>query len=79
MSSPFCFWTPSASASEVVSASRPTLQHSSVRIGFSLYPVDGLPASELLEAADKRLYQSKKSRNSGEHKLDPQQTESART
>ena len=51
----------------------------SVSIGFSVYPVDGLSASELLEAADKRLYQSKKSRNSGDHKPDPQHTESART
>jgi diguanylate cyclase (GGDEF)-like protein/PAS domain S-box-containing protein len=51
----------------------------SVSIGFSVYPVDGLSAPQLLEAADKRLYQSKKSRNSGEHKLDPQRTQSART
>jgi len=51
----------------------------SVSIGFSVYSVDGLSASELLEAADKRLYQSKKSRNSGETKLDQQRTESART
>jgi diguanylate cyclase (GGDEF)-like protein/PAS domain S-box-containing protein len=51
----------------------------SVSIGFSVYPADGLSAPELLEAADKRLYQSKKSRNSGEHKPDPQQTQSART
>jgi GGDEF domain-containing protein len=86
MSWPFCFWTPTASArktppgaSEVVCASptdSPTLP---VSIGFSVYPVDGLSASELLKAADKRPYQSKKSRNSGEHKLDPQRTESART
>jgi diguanylate cyclase (GGDEF)-like protein/PAS domain S-box-containing protein len=51
----------------------------SVSIGFSVYRVDGLSASELLEAADKRLYKSKKSRNSGEYKLDQQRTESART
>lgn len=51
----------------------------SVSIGFSVYSVDGFSASELLEAADKRLYQSKKSRNSSETKLDPQRTESART
>lgn len=51
----------------------------SVSIGHSLYPADGLSASELLEAADKRLYQTKKSRNSGEPKADAQQTKSART
>jgi diguanylate cyclase (GGDEF)-like protein/PAS domain S-box-containing protein len=51
----------------------------SVSIGFSVYPADGVSAPELLEAADKRLYQSKKSRNSGKQKSDPQQTESART
>jgi len=51
----------------------------SVSIGFSVYPADGLSAPELLETADKRLYQSKKSRNSTEQKSDPQRTESART
>jgi diguanylate cyclase (GGDEF)-like protein/PAS domain S-box-containing protein len=51
----------------------------SVSIGFSVYPADGLSAPELLEAADKRLYQRKKSRNSAEQKSDPQRTESART
>jgi diguanylate cyclase (GGDEF)-like protein/PAS domain S-box-containing protein len=51
----------------------------SVSIGFSVYRDDGLSAPELLEAADKRLYQSKKSRTSGEHKPDHQRTESART
>jgi diguanylate cyclase (GGDEF)-like protein len=51
----------------------------SVSIGFSVYPADGLSAPELLETADKRLYQSKKSRNSTEQKHDPQRTESART
>jgi diguanylate cyclase (GGDEF)-like protein/PAS domain S-box-containing protein len=51
----------------------------SVSIGFSVYPADGISASELLETADKRLYQSKKSRNSGEQKPDQQHTESART
>ena len=51
----------------------------SVSIGFSVYPADGNSAPELLEAADKRLYQSKKSRNSGELKPDRQHSESART
>ena len=51
----------------------------SVSIGFSVYRDDGLSAPELLEAADKRLYQSKKSRTSGEHKADKQHTKSART
>jgi diguanylate cyclase (GGDEF)-like protein/PAS domain S-box-containing protein len=51
----------------------------SVSIGFSVYPADGNSASELLEAADKRLYQSKKSRNSAEPKPDRQHSESART
>jgi diguanylate cyclase (GGDEF)-like protein len=51
----------------------------SVSIGFSLYPADGLSAPELVEAADKRLYQSKKSRTPREPKPDPQHTESART
>jgi GGDEF domain-containing protein len=51
----------------------------SVSIGFSVYPADGLSAPELLEAADKRLYQSKKSRTSGAHKADRQRTEFART
>ena len=50
----------------------------SVSIGFAIYPADGLSAPELLEAADKRLYQSKKSRNSGELKPDRQHFESAR-
>ncbi|HUL35341.1 MAG TPA: sensor domain-containing diguanylate cyclase [Candidatus Eisenbacteria bacterium] len=36
----------------------------SVSIGLSVYPEDGPGASELLEAADKRLYQDKKSRAS---------------
>jgi diguanylate cyclase (GGDEF)-like protein/PAS domain S-box-containing protein len=51
----------------------------SVSIGFAIYPADGLSAPELLEAADKRLYQSKKSRNSGELKPDRQHSASART
>jgi GGDEF domain-containing protein len=51
----------------------------SLSIGFSVYSVGGLSASELLEAADKRLYQTKKSRNSSETELDPQRAESART
>jgi diguanylate cyclase (GGDEF)-like protein len=51
----------------------------SVSIGFSVYRDDGLSAPELLEVADKRLYQSKKSRTSGEHKADKQHTKSART
>ncbi len=51
----------------------------SVSIGFSVYPNDGVSAPELLEAADKRLYQSKKSRAPRESKADPQRTESART
>jgi diguanylate cyclase (GGDEF)-like protein len=54
----------------------PTL---SVSIGFSVYPVDGLSASELLEAADKRLYQSKKSRNFRRTQAGPERTESRRT
>jgi diguanylate cyclase (GGDEF)-like protein/PAS domain S-box-containing protein len=51
----------------------------SVSIGYSVYPHDGLSAQELLEAADKRLYQSKKSRHAGAPKPDNQPTESART
>jgi len=51
----------------------------SVSIGFSVYPADGHSAPELLEAADKRLYQRKKSRNSSELKPDRQHSESART
>jgi diguanylate cyclase (GGDEF)-like protein len=51
----------------------------SVSIGYSVYLQDGLSATELLEAADKRLYQSKKSRHSGAPKPDNQHTESART
>ena len=51
----------------------------SVSIGFSVYPVDGLAAPEILEAADKRLYQTKKSRTSGERKPGQQRAESART
>jgi diguanylate cyclase (GGDEF)-like protein len=50
----------------------------SVSIGFSVHPADGLSASGLLEAADKRLYQSKKSRNPAEPKPDRQHSESAR-
>lgn len=50
----------------------------SVSIGFSIYPADGLSAPELLEAADKRLYQSKKSRSPLEPKPDPQRAESTR-
>ena len=50
----------------------------SVSIGLSIYPVDGLSASELLEAADKRLYQSKKSRAAREPEPDPQRAKSAR-
>ena len=51
----------------------------SVSIGYSVYPADGSSAPELFEAADKRLYQSKKPRNSSEHKPGQQRTESART
>jgi diguanylate cyclase (GGDEF)-like protein len=51
----------------------------SVSIGFSIYPADGLSAPELLEAADKRLYQSKKSRAPREPKLDAKRTQSVRT
>jgi diguanylate cyclase (GGDEF)-like protein/PAS domain S-box-containing protein len=51
----------------------------SVSIGFSVYPVDGLSAPQLLEAADKRLYQNKKSQNSGDLKPNPQHSQSART
>jgi diguanylate cyclase (GGDEF)-like protein/PAS domain S-box-containing protein len=51
----------------------------SVSIGFSVYPADGLSAPELFEAADKRLYQSKKSRTSREHRPEKQQTQPART
>ena len=51
----------------------------SVSIGFSIYPADGLSAPELLEAADKRLYQNKKSRTPLEPMGDPQPTQSART
>jgi diguanylate cyclase (GGDEF)-like protein/PAS domain S-box-containing protein len=51
----------------------------SVSIGYSVYLHDGLSAPELLEAADKRLYQSKKSRHTDAAKQDGQQRESART
>lgn len=51
----------------------------SVSIGYSVYQHDGLSAPELLEAADKRLYQSKKSRHAVAPKPDNQPTESART
>ena len=51
----------------------------SVSIGFSVYPAHGLSAPELLEAADKRLYQSKKSRSYREPHPEKQQTESAGT
>jgi diguanylate cyclase (GGDEF)-like protein/PAS domain S-box-containing protein len=51
----------------------------SVSIGFSVYPADGHSAPELLEAADKCLYQNKKSRNSGELNPNPQHTHSAQT
>jgi diguanylate cyclase (GGDEF)-like protein/PAS domain S-box-containing protein len=50
----------------------------SVSIGYSVYPHDGLSAPELLEAADKRLYQSKKSRHAGAPKPDNQNTEPVR-
>ena len=50
----------------------------SVSTGYSVYLNDGLSATELLEAADKRLYQSKKSRHSCAPKPDNQHTESAR-
>jgi len=50
-----------------------------VSIGCSVYPQDGVSAPELLEAADKRLYQNKKSRNPGAPKPDNQRTESARS
>ena len=51
----------------------------SVSIGFSMYPADGFSAPELMEAADKRLYQSKKSSAPREPKADHQRTQSART
>src|SRR5437899_4165356 len=51
----------------------------SVSIGCSVYPEDGVSAPELLEAADRRLYQNKKSRNSAAPKADNKHTESART
>jgi diguanylate cyclase (GGDEF)-like protein/PAS domain S-box-containing protein len=51
----------------------------SVSIGFSVYPADGHSAPEMLETADKRLYQNKKSRNSGKPDTNPQRTHSART
>lgn len=51
----------------------------SVSIGHSVYLHDGLSAPELLEAADKRLYQNKKSRHAGAPKPDTEPTESART
>jgi diguanylate cyclase (GGDEF)-like protein/PAS domain S-box-containing protein len=51
----------------------------SVSIGFSVYPAEGISAPELLEAADKRLYQSKKSRAFREQQAENQRTESART
>jgi len=51
----------------------------SVSIGFSVYPADGHSAPELLEAADKRLYQNKKSRNSGEPDPKPHHTQSTGT
>ncbi|HVO56627.1 MAG TPA: diguanylate cyclase, partial [Dongiaceae bacterium] len=35
----------------------------SVSLGLSVYPEDGGAAADLLEAADKRLYQDKKSRS----------------
>lgn len=51
----------------------------SVSIGYSVYLHDGLSAPELLEAADKRLYQSKKSRHAGPPKPESQQPEPTRT
>lgn len=50
----------------------------SVSIGYSVYLHDGLSAPELLETADKRLYQCKKSRRAGAPKADDQHTEPAR-
>ena len=44
----------------------------SVSIGLSVYPQDGFTASDLLEAADKRLYQDKKSRHLREAQPDQQ-------
>lgn len=44
----------------------------SVSIGLAVYPLDGSTASDLLEAADKRLYQDKKSRHSRESQPDQQ-------
>jgi len=49
----------------------------SVSIGLSVYPEDGLSATELLEAADKRLYQNKKSRPRGESPADKQHSRTA--
>jgi diguanylate cyclase (GGDEF)-like protein len=51
----------------------------SASIGFSVYPADGHSAPALLETADKRLYRSKKSRNSCEPKPNRQHSESVRT
>jgi diguanylate cyclase (GGDEF)-like protein/PAS domain S-box-containing protein len=49
----------------------------SVSIGASVYPIDGISAPELLEAADKRLYQCKKSRVSGDRLTEKMHTGSA--
>jgi len=44
----------------------------SVSIGLAVYPRDGSTASDLLEAADKRLYEDKKSRQSREVRTNQQ-------
>lgn len=46
----------------------------SVSIGMSVFPQDGPSASDILEAADKRLYQDKKSRSSRGVQQDQQPT-----
>lgn len=47
----------------------------SVSIGLAIYPLDGSTAPDLLEAADKRLYQDKKSRHLREAQTDQQPSE----
>ncbi len=51
----------------------------SVSIGLSVYPEDGNSAAELLEAADKRLYQNKKSRSRGGDLANKEQSRTAST
>jgi diguanylate cyclase (GGDEF)-like protein/PAS domain S-box-containing protein len=47
----------------------------SVSIGLAVYPLDGSTATDLLEAADKRLYQDKKSRHVRETQADQEPSE----